>query len=222
MTEIDRWVRTGADVQEGLRLLSVYRPNPPLARLVGRAPGRYRDLLIRTLTGIDRQTVAEAASGDSSLRSDWPFLADPSCPPELKILAADKITAWKEFVSWHSRLYSATSPEECLEAAKNSVKYYCQNRKIYSEFAYYQEHKTILGKHPVFDEMRRLRNLRSSGILSLVKKEKNLQGCVWRLRRDLASGSRHDLDESRETILESRMRELQEVRRMIEEYNNGH
>lgn len=70
--------------------------------------------------------------------------------------------------------------------------------------------------------MRRLRDLRSSGILSLVKKEKNLQGCVWRLRRDLASGSRHDLDESRESILESRMRELQEVRKMIEEYNNGH
>lgn len=221
MTEIDQWIRTGADVREGLRLLSVYRPSPPLSRLVERAPGRYRELLVRTLTGIDRRSVAEAASGDGKLRRDWPFLSDPSCPPELKILAADKITAWREFVRWHGALYSATSPEECLEAAKNCVKSYCQNRKIYSEFAYYQEHGTILGKHPVFDEMRRLRDLRAAGIISLVKKEKNLQGCVWRLKRDMAGGDRPDLDESRETLLESRERELREVRRMIEEYKNG-
>lgn len=222
MTEIDRWIRAGADVREGLRLLSVYKPNPPLAGLVSRAPERYRELLVRTLTGISRRSVAETAGRDGSLRRDWPFLGEPDCPPELKILAADKITAWREFAFWHSRLYTASSPDECLETGRNCVKFYCQNRKIYSEFAYYQEHKSILGKHPVFDEMRRFRDLRSSGILGLTRKERNLQDCVWRLKRDIASGKRPDLDAGREALLESRERELGEVRRMIEEYRNAH
>lgn len=221
MTEIDQWLRTGAEVTEGLRLLSVYKPNPSLARLVGRAPERYRDLLIRTLSGIDRRSVAETVSTSGKFRADWPFLSNPDCPLELKILATDKVTAWRGFVAAHAELFSATTPEECLEAAKKCVKFYCQNRKIYSEFAYYQEHKTILGKHPIFDEAKRLQSLRSSGIFSLLGKEKNLKDCVWRLRRDIASGARPDLEAGREQLLESRERELQEVQRMIQDYRDA-
>ncbi len=221
MTEIDLWLRTGAEVTEGLRLLSVYRPNPHLDKLVRANPGRYRDLLMRTLSGIDRRSVAETVSSSGKFRKEWPFLADADCPLELKILATDKVTAWRGFVSAHASLFDATTPEECLEAAKKCVKFYCQNRKIYSEFAYYQEHKTILGKHPIFEETRRLQALRSSGIFTLLGKEKNLKDCVWRLRRNLASADRPDLAESREQLLESRERELQEVQRMIQDYRDA-
>ncbi len=221
MTEIDLWLRTGAEVAEGLRLLSVYRPNPCLEKLVRAAPDRYRDLLIRTLAGIDRRSVAETVSSSGKFRRDWPFLSDPGCPIELKILATDKVTAWRGFVSAHAALFDASTPEECLEAAKKCVKFYCQNRKIYSEFAYYQEHKTILGKHPIFEETRRLQKLRSSGIFTLIGKEKNLRDCVWRLRRNIAAGDRPDLEESREQLLESRERELSEVQRMIQDYRDA-
>ncbi len=221
MTEIDRWFRTGAEVPEGLRLLSVYKPNPCLERLVKAAPDRYRDLLVRTLTGIDRRSVAETVSSSRKFREDWPFLGDPLCPAELKILATDKVTAWRAFASAHSELFSAVTPEECLEAAKKCVKFYCQNRKIFSEFAHYKEHGTILGKHPIFDEMKRLQSLRTGGIFSLLGKERNLKDCVWRLRRDIASGDRPDLEAGREQLLESRERELQEVQRMIQEYRDA-
>ena len=89
MTEIEHWLKSGAGVQEGLRLLSVYKPNPYLARMVERHPDKYRDLLIRTLSGVGRVSVEQTASRSRPLRMDYPFLGDPDCPPELKILAAD-------------------------------------------------------------------------------------------------------------------------------------
>lgn len=121
MPEIEQWLRSGAGVQEGLRLLSVYRPNPYLARMVERHPEKYRDLLIRALAGTDRKAVAATAASDRSFREDWPFLSKPDCPPELKILAADKITAWANFAAEHERLFSCVSAEQCLETAKKCV-----------------------------------------------------------------------------------------------------
>ena len=61
MTEIEQWLRSGADVPEGLRLLSVYKPNPHLARMVERHPDKYAHLLVKALTGVDRRSVAETA-----------------------------------------------------------------------------------------------------------------------------------------------------------------
>lgn len=158
MTEIEQWLKSGAGVQEGLRLLSVYKPNPWLVRMVERHPEKYRRLLVETLTGVKRSTVVETAVRSRSLREDWPFLSKPDCPPELKILAADKITAWRGYVQEHEKLYACITLEDCLETAKKCIFFYSQNRKILSEFAYYKEHGTVLGKHPVFEEMNHRRS----------------------------------------------------------------
>lgn len=222
MTELELWLKTGADVHEGLRLLSVYKPNLYLAKMVESYPDKYRDLLIRTLSGITREAVAATAGRTVKMRDEWPFLSEESCPMELKILAADKITAWRNYALWRQRLYSASSPEECLEAAKNCVFFYCQNRKIFSEFAYYKEHKSILGKHPIFHELDRIKKYREMDVLALIQKEKNLLQAIWRLKRRMAKGDRPDLDESRRELLSTKERELAEVRRMIDSYNKAY
>ena len=222
MTEIERWVRSGAGVQEGLRLLSVYKPNPYLARMVERYPEKYQQLLVRTLTGIGRERVGESASRSYSLREEWPFLGEPDCPPELKILAADKITAYRNFVSEHKKLYSCTTLEECLAAAKKCVFFYCQNRKIVSEFAYYKEHGTVLGRHPVFQEMNHRRELVSMGILELERRRRNLKDSIWRLERQIRAAKRPDLDESREELLQTKKNELDEIEKMIQDYDRAY
>lgn len=130
-------------------------------------PDKYRALLIKTLSGITREAVASTAVRTVKMRDEWPFLSEDDCPIELKILAADKITAWKNYVTNHQKLFSVCSLEECLETAKNCVFFYCQNRKIFSEFAHYKEHKAILGKHPIFQELDRLKNYRGMDVLSL-------------------------------------------------------
>lgn len=222
MTEIEQWLRSGAGVQEGLRLLSVYKPNQYLARMVGRHPEKYRDLLIRTLASIGRVSVDETASCSKPLRADYPFLADPDCPPELKILAADKITAYRGFVREHAKLSSCTTLEECLETAKRCIFFYSQNRKIVSEFDYYKEHHTVLGKHPVFQEMVHRRELVSMGILDLERRRRALRDNIWRLRKQLNAGDRQDLAPGRASLLETKERELAEIEKMIEDYDKAY
>lgn len=221
MTEIEQWLRSGAGVPEGLRLLSIYKPNPFLARMVERHPDKYKHLLVQALTGVDRKTLANTAIERHGLRETWPFLSDPDCPPELKILAADKITAYTGFAREHAKLFSCSSLEECLATAKKCVNFYCQNRKIFSEFAYYKEHGVILGKHPVFNEMRNRRKLFSMSILEMERRRQNLRDAIWRLGKQLREGERPDLEADRQLLLEAKENELAEIERFIEDYDNA-
>lgn len=227
MTEIERWLREGAGVREGLRLLSVYKPNPYLARMVERHPEKYRNLLVRTLTGTDLRAAAAAAAVSSggtrrSFREEWPFLSNPDCPMEMKILANDKITAWTNYAIEHERLFSCFTPEQCLETAKKCVLFYQQNRKIFSEFAHYKETGQVLGKHPVFAEVRRLQELRTAGPFELLRRQKNLRSALSRLKGQVRSGDRPDLDTARAELLAAKERELAEVERMIDNYKEAY
>jgi len=222
MTEIEQWLREGAGVQEGLRLLSIYRPNPYLARMVERHPGKYRDLLIRTLAGTSREAVAATAAGGRSFREDWPFLSAPDCPMELKILAADKITAWSNFVKAHEQLFACTSAEQCREVAKKCTFFYQQNRKIYSEFAHYKETGEILGEHPVFGEVRRYREMLTAGPIELMRQRHNLRAAISRLRLQLEGGRRPDLAATRMELLASKEREVREVEKILDNYERAY
>lgn len=222
MTEIEKWLKEGADVREGLRLLSIYRPNPWLSALVERSPARYGYLLRKVLGSTGREAAGDIVSRRHALRDDWPFLAEPDCPPELKILAADKITAMRGFAAAHEELYSCTSAEEAYETAKKCILFYCQNRKIVSEFAYYKEHRSPLGEHGIFSEMRHIRELRSAGILELVRRQKNLRSSMNKLKAKLRSGDRPDLEISRAELLSAKERELAEVEQLIDEYGKAY
>lgn len=221
MTDVENWLRTGAGIQEGLRLLSLYKPNPYLARMVERHPDKYRRLLIRTLTGRDpAPTPADRPA--RSFREDWPFLSRPDCPPELKILAADKITAWTNFAREHEKLFDCVTPEQCLEHAKNCVFYYQQNRKIFSEFAHYQDTGHVLGKHPVFGEARRSHEMLSAGPIELMRRQHNLRAAISRLKRQMGAGGRPDLDAGRAELLAAKERELAEVEKILENYEKSY
>lgn len=221
MTDVENWLRTGAGIQEGLRLLSLYKPNPYLARMVERHPDKYRRLLIRTLTGRDpAPTPADRPA--RSFREDWPFLSRPGCPPELKILASDKITAWTNFAREHEKLFDCVTPEQCLEHAKNCVFYYQQNRKIFSEFAHYQDTGHVLGKHPVFGEVRRSHEMLSAGPIELMRRQHNLRAAISRLKRQMGAGGRPDLDAGRSELLAAKERELVEVEKILENYEKSY
>lgn len=221
MTDVENWLSSGAGIQEGLRLLSLYKPNPYLARMVERHPDKYRRLLIRTLTGQDpAPTPADRPA--RSFREDWPFLSRPDCPPELKILAADKITAWTNFAGEHEKLFDCVTLEQCLEHAKNCVFYYQQNRKIFSEFAYYQDNGHVLGKHPVFGEVRRSHEMLSAGPIELMRRQHNLRAAISRLKRQIVVGGRPDLDAGRAALLAAKERELAEVEKILENYEKSY
>ena len=91
-----------------------------------------------------------------SLRVEFPFLGDKDCPNELKILVADKITLWNEYLVLHDEALKAEageislSKEELEVKAKRAVECFDENQKIYDELNAYKENGKVLGKHPLF------------------------------------------------------------------------
>ncbi len=222
MNEIDRWIDSGAEVQEGLRLLSIYAPNRHLDALVRKAPKRFFHLLKAALLPFSTRPRAVAAPAQAPpkvrFRESWPFLSEPDCPPELKILAADKITAWEESMSAHEELFQCTTPEQCYETAKKVVENYSNNRKIFSEFTHYKEHHSVLGEHPIFRESKQTAELRAMPIMELVRKQKNLEDAIWRAGHEIERGDKPHLRPEREERIAAKRRMLEQVKRMIDDY----
>lgn len=217
--EIDRWICSGAEVTEGLRLLSIYAPNKWLDALVRKAPKEYSHLLKKALLPFATEVpFSQTLTKGGRFREDWPFLSEPDCPTELKALAADMITSWHNYVNAHEDLFKCTTPEECFEAAEKTVRYFYQNSVSRTEFQYYKEHHRILGKHPIFALTKKLDNLRRMPITELIRKRRNVQDSIWRAEREIKKGDRPDLKVSREERLSRLKMTLDEINRMIKEY----
>jgi len=96
------------------------------------------------------------AEAPVKLREEYTFLNEPDCPNDLKILVADKISAYKRYQDAHAQLQQAKegqitlSDKEQLELTKTSTEAFAQSEAIKKELDHYQENKVILGEHPTF------------------------------------------------------------------------
>jgi hypothetical protein len=94
-----------------------------------------------------------------SVRVEFPFLNDADCPNELKILVADKITAWNAYLAAHYQLLKHEQGEAVLtdvefaEVSKVAVQAFDENQKIYDELNAYQTTGKLLGLHPIFKQL---------------------------------------------------------------------
>ena len=110
-----------------------------------------------------------------SIRVEFPFLNDKDCPDELKILMADKITAWNRYLETHAYLQKIEtgeveeSDEHKAELAKEAIFYFDENQKIYDELNAYQTTGKILGKHPIFKKLQLTREVEAMTAEELVK-----------------------------------------------------
>lgn len=100
----------------------------------------------------------DSGSEAFNFREEYPFLNNPEIPEEFKILAADKITAYKTLQEGHEKLRAISNGESDLseEEAANIAKVVSiadeLNSLIKEEFDHYKETGEILGKHPIFKE----------------------------------------------------------------------
>lgn len=91
-----------------------------------------------------------------SFRDEFPFLNDKDCPEELKILAADKITAFTKVSEGRKTLKAVAdkeiemTEEEIQALTKEITEADEENALITDEFYHYLKTKTILGNHPIF------------------------------------------------------------------------
>ena len=120
---------------------------------------------LKSLTKIDAKSV----------RVEFPFLNDKDCPDELKILMADKITAWNRYLETHAYLQKIEtgevkeSDEHKAELAKEAIFYFDENQKIYDELNVYAETGKVLGKHPIFKRLQLTREVEAMSAEELVK-----------------------------------------------------
>lgn len=107
---------------------------------------------------IEDAQPAEEKSEEPKFREDYPFLNNPDIPNEFKILAADKITAYKNLMIARETLQKAAdsetelSQEELAELTKQAAEADELNSLIHEEFEHYQNTGEVLGKHPIFTE----------------------------------------------------------------------
>lgn len=221
--DVDRWMNSGAEVIEGLRLLSIYAPNRWLAALVSKSPDRFAYLLKDALEPFTSEVPMSRrlSNGGGSFRKEWPFLSEPDCPPELKALAADMITSWHNYVDAHEELFSCGTPEACYQTAEKTIKNFIENSSIRLEFRHYKNTGRVLGRHPIFAVSRRLDSLRLLPATALVRKRENIRDRIWRAEREIGKGDRPDLKDAREKRASRLRLELAELDRMIDEYERA-
>lgn len=100
-----------------------------------------------------------------SIRVEFPFLNEKDCPDEFKILVADKITAWNDYLQCHETLRSIESGElvtddaSKAEIAKAGIASFYENQKIYDELVAYAETGKVLGVHPIFKKLQMTREV---------------------------------------------------------------
>lgn len=150
-----------------------------------------------------------------SIREDYPFLAEESCPKELKALVGDKITAYNTYREWHPKLFDVTNNQQGFETVKKVVEAYIENRAIHFELQYYKKHKVVLGKHPIFNELNELQEIRKLSAIELPSKQKQLEHNIWRVKNELAKKGQDHLRVEREKRRAKKERQLAEVKRLI-------
>ena len=221
-THLIQWIKSGSPLPEGIRLFALDSGDEhPFIALLRADPVHLTAVLRQELAiraGVNLSEVDPSLRGGTtkqSFRDNWPFLSAPDCPSELKILAADKISAWHRYTQAHDRLFDCTSLEEMRDTARALMADFFENRRIIAEFKYYREHKTILGQHPIFAYTKQLRALRKLNPVQLVEKRIKLEHNVWRIESELSKNDKPHLRASREQSLRAKKMQLAEVNAMI-------
>jgi hypothetical protein len=144
----------------------------------GRAREDYRQALINHLAQLKAkealQGMSPAARQGLKLRQQFPFLKEKSCPPELKILVSDRITAYHNYVQAHKKLHENLKEEEIAQAVEDVVENYLENQLIFKELQHFQEKGEPLGEHPIWAQKQALEEIQKLGIKDLIKKKNSL------------------------------------------------
>ena len=228
---VHNWLLGGADPEVGLRLFMEYcNPSLVTARIISRDPAKHIQAIRTALLkasgmGFDfRPTTfreykitppVPLKSSMPKLRNQWPFLADPTCPPELKLLVSDKITAYSECIKEYGNLTAAVSPQEQLKSIRKLVENFIQNHEIFKELKHYSDTGKVLGKHQIFQQYQRIKALRNLNTLALFDKKKNLEHAIWRNESKIKNEKRHDLLSSRKNKVKELKMQLAEVMRLL-------
>lgn len=231
------WIRSGAPFHQGMALLQNHFPEMKVKTkenlqntvqdLLGITESKFLSVIHQYAKENQKKSRPKSENEETvqvqstyrpkrRFRQEWPFLSKPECPKELKLLAADKLTAYENYVAGHKKLFDCADLDQCLATAQQVVNNYKENRLIYQELEYYREHGKVLGKHSVFKSSKRYEHLKGLNVIELVKlAEKTLPHRIWRIENEIKKGDKPHLLPEREKRLRQAQAELAEVKRLL-------
>lgn len=226
--EIITWLKSGANAQEGVQLMKRAGAPSLALRLLSSNPVRYKRMMVDWLCqkydvgeqlAVVQQSTEVVVFKEKSkpFREEFPFLDQPDCPVELEALASRKFAKYHDYIKLHPKLRECRSLDECAQVAGNLLASYMENRAIWAELNYYQQHKAILGKHPIFAAFARRKNLLTMSVKDLMKRKQQLENNIWRVQSEIKKGDKHHLDSQRGERLTAYQTELAEVNRLLDE-----
>jgi hypothetical protein len=112
-------------------------------------------------------------------------------------------------------LFTASTPDEIHESSKNTVESFLENRLIWDEFNHYKVHGTILGKHPIFNWMKRVEEIHRMKVGDLVKLKSRLEHNLVINRAALRKKPGHPNTAERVSRIEKMEKELGEIKRLL-------
>lgn len=70
----------------------------------------------------------------------------------MKLLISDRISSYHRYVEAHEQLFRCSTPEQFTEVAGNLIEDYLENQLIHKELKHYNDTRTLLKEHPIFEE----------------------------------------------------------------------
>lgn len=147
------------------------------------------------------------------IRVEFPFLNNKDCPDELKILMADKITAWNEYVDIQKTLALVESgeleekdPKKLASLAEKAVHAFDENQKIYDELNCYQTTGKVLGVHPIFKKLQLTREVETMTADELIK-YKGSSAKYFSVKKTALAKAKKEKDEAKVSEIEAAVAE---------------
>lgn len=153
--------------------------------------------------------------GGMKLREQYLFLGDDSCPDKLKILVADMISAFNNYMGAREEVQQmvADGKEETLfEMAKVAVENFELNKEIREELDYYNEHGEILGNHPIFADDMLVKKVDAMKVGDLARRKGSLRSYISRENKKLPKIK----DADKKATVEAKIKGWQEELDLIE------
>lgn len=161
------------------------------------------------------QPVTAVEAVRVKLRDEFPFLSEPFCPDDLKILVADMITAYENYVKAHKELFDVTDEKNAFEVADKLIENYLDNQAIWKELNHFKNTGKILGEHSHFSAQKRKGELMKKSVPELIKLKEQLEMNIWRNRKKLTDDPRPNLVKSRQESIAKYEVDLKVVKSLL-------
>lgn len=171
---------TGEETEETIQALATFVGVKETEDVIAAIEKAKEILVTNKLENLDINTKESI-----KLRQQFPFLKNEDCPRELKLLVADLITAYEEFITKQPQLHNNATQEQLQQLVADVNGSYINRKEIFAELENYKNTGKLLGKHPLFKQLEEEETILKLDSTALSKKINNLTNYINRNTKKL-------------------------------------